>query len=60
MASTACKFSHFFRGSMPSDPLESFLLLKLLKIDSAKKITLKKVSKIGTSSQKKIPNTPLT
>ena len=37
MAITVCKFSTIFRGSMPRVPLQSFLLLKLLKINSAAK-----------------------
>ena len=42
-----CKFSKNFRGSMPPNPLEPFLILKLLKINSAKKkTTLEKVTKI--------------
>ena len=38
---------------MPPDPLESFLVLKLLKINSAGKNTLEKVTKIGAPSLKK-------
>ena len=39
---------------MPPDPLESFLILKLLKINSAgKKKTLEKVTKIDAPSLKK-------
>ena len=41
-------------------PPESFLLLKLLKINSAGKTTLEKVTKCGALSRKKILNTPLT
>ena len=37
MAITVCKFSKIFWGSMPPDPLESILVLKLLKINSAEK-----------------------
>ena len=32
---------------MPKDPLESFLVLKLLEINSAENTTLDKVTKIG-------------
>ena len=35
MAITVCQFSKIFWRSIPPDPLESFLLLKLLKINSA-------------------------
>ena len=54
MAIAVCKFSKFFRGSMLRTPLESFLILTLLKINSAEKTTLEKVTKIGASSLKKI------
>ena len=37
IAITACKFSKFFRGSMPPDPLEPFLFLNQLQISSAEK-----------------------
>ena len=36
----ACKFSKFFRGSMPRTPVEPFLLLNQLQISSAEKNTL--------------------
>ena len=42
------------------NPLESFLVRKLLKINSAEKNALEKVTKIGASFFKKILNTPLT
>ena len=43
MAFAVCQFSNIFRESMPPDPLESCLVLKLLKINSAdKKLRLKK------------------
>ena len=45
---------------MPGTSLESFLVLKLLKINSAGKKRLEKVTKIGASSLKKILNTLLT
>ena len=32
MTITVCKFSKICRGSMPPDPLKSFLLIQLLKI----------------------------
>ena len=44
IAITVCQFSKNFRGSMPPDPLESFLLFKLHKINSAGKTTLEKVT----------------
>ena len=44
----------------PGPPLESFLVLTLLKINSAEKTTLEKLTKIGAPSLKKILNTPLT
>ena len=47
-------------GSMPPDPLESFLALKLLRIESAEKTTLEKVTTIGPPSLKKFLNTALT
>ena len=37
MVIAVCKFSKIFRGSMSPDPLESCLVLKLLKINSAEK-----------------------
>ena len=46
IAITACKFSKFFRGSMPPDPLESFLCLNQLQISCAEKNTLKKTWKL--------------
>ena len=60
MSITVCKFSKIFRGSMPSDPLESFLLLKLLEINCREKTELEKVTKFGALFLKKILNTPLT
>ena len=42
MAIAVCQFSKIFQGSMPPDPLESFLVLKLLKNHSAGKNTLEK------------------
>ena len=60
MAITACKFSKIVRGIMPPDPLESFLLFKLLKINSVGKTTLEKVAKFDLIFLKKILNTPLT
>ena len=59
MAITVRKFSKNFRGSMPWTLLESFLVPKLLKINSAGKNMLEKGTKIG-ASLKKILNTPLT
>ena len=60
MTITVCKFSNNFQGSMPPDPLESFLLLKLLEITLPGKIALEKVTKFGVLFLKKILNTPLT
>ena len=63
IAIAVCKFSKNCRGSMPPDPIESFLvhsLHKLFKFKSAEKNTLEKVTKIGAPSLKKILNTPLT
>ena len=61
MAIAVCKFLKFFRGSMLPVPLESFLVLKLLKIESAGKTTLEKVKKkIGAPFPEKILNTLLT
>ena len=42
MAIAVCEFSKNFRMSMPPDPQESFLLFKLLKINSVKKQRLKR------------------
>ena len=47
MAISVCKFSKFLRGSIPWTPLESFLVLQLLKIKSAEKTAVEKVTKIG-------------
>ena len=41
IAITACKFSKFFRGGMPPDPLKLFLFLNQLQIISAEKIPWK-------------------
>ena len=46
IAITACKFSKFFRASVPPDSLEPFLLLIQFQLCSAKKIHLKKNVKI--------------
>ena len=40
-------FQKFFRGSLPPDPLESFLALKLLEINSARKNPLEKSDENG-------------
>ena len=53
MAITVGKFSKTFRGNKPPDPMESLLLLKLLKINSAGKTTLEKVTKFDAPSLKK-------
>ena len=53
-------FQNFFGGACPRTPLELCLILKLLKINSAEKTALEKVTKIGAPSLKKILNTPLT
>ena len=42
IAITACKFSKIFRGSVPPDSLELFLILNQLQISSAEKKTQKK------------------
>ena len=47
MAITVCKFSKFFWGACHSDPLESFLVHKLLKINTAENTALEKLTKIG-------------
>ena len=46
--------SQKFSGGARSGPLKSFLVLKLLKIESAGKTTLEKVTKIGAPSLKKL------
>ena len=53
-------FEIFSWGAYSRTPLESFLALKFFKINSARKIRLKKVTKIDAPSLKKILNTPLT
>ena len=53
-------FQKFSRGAYPRTPLESFLLLKLIKIKSVEKKYARKVTKIGAFSLKKILNRPLT
>ena len=52
-------FKFLSGGAFPRTPLKSFLVFKLLKIKSAEKITLEKVTKFGAPSLKKILNTPL-
>ena len=48
------------QGSMPPDPLESFLLPKLLELISAgEKTMLEKVTKFDTPSLNNFLNTPL-
>ena len=42
IAITACKFSNFFRGSLPPDPLKCFLFLNQLQICSTKNVLEKK------------------
>ena len=59
MAITACKVSKFSGGVCLRTPLESFLVLKLLKTNSAGKTALEKVTKFGGPYLKKILNTPL-
>ena len=56
MAIAVCKFSG---GACPQTPLESFLLLKLLKIKSVENNYAWKVTKIGSPSLKKVLNRPL-
>ena len=47
MAIAVCKFSKIFQESVPPDPLEWFLVLKLLKIKFAEtKLRLKKWQKL--------------
>ena len=53
-------FQNFSWGACPRTLLESFLVLKLLKIHSAENATLEKVTKIGAHFLKKIWNTSLT
>ena len=53
-------FKNFSGQHAPGPPLESFLLLKLLKINSAVKTMLEKMTKIGAPFLKKILNTCLT
>ena len=53
-------FQNFSGGACPRTPIESFLLLKLLKITTVKKKYARKVTKVGASSLKKILNRPLT
>ena len=57
MAITVYQFSKIFRGSMPPDPLESFLFLNLLEINTTEK---NKLEKTFVASPKKILNAPLT
>ena len=53
MANIVCDFSKIFRRNMSPDLPESFLLLKLLKINLAeKKTTLEKVTKFDAPSPK--------
>ena len=60
MAITVCKFSKIFMGACPRTPLESFLLLKLLELNSAEKKTmLEIVTKFDSPSLKNFLNMPL-
>ena len=58
MTIAVCKFKNFFRGNMPPNPPESFLVLTLLKIYLPKKYMLEKVTKIGALSLKKFSIRP--
>ena len=53
-------FPNLSGGACPRTPLESLLLLKLLKIKPVEKNYARKVTKIGAPSLKKILNRPMT
>ena len=53
MATTVRKISKISGGACYRTLLESFLVLKLLKINFAEKTTLEKVTKIGALFRKK-------
>ena len=61
MATSVCKCSKIFRGSMPPDPPRAFFILNMLQNNSAgKNFTLENMSKFGALFLKKFLNTPQT
>ena len=54
MVIAVCKFSEIFQGSIPPDPLESFLALKMLKNNSSGKNTLEKSDENRCSFPQKV------